>query len=69
MESHDMTANTELLRIPEVARYLAISRGMVYRLMDTGQLSYVKIGKSRRVERRTIEEFIEKNRRGGTISV
>ncbi len=38
-----------LARIPDAAKYLAISRAMVYRLMDRGDLSYVLIGSQRRV--------------------
>jgi len=41
--------NVGLRPVREVARFLAISRSKVYQLMETGELPYVKLGKSRRV--------------------
>ena len=35
--------------INKVARFLSLSRSKVYSLMETGELPYVKLGKSRRV--------------------
>lgn len=54
-----------LLSIKEAARFLAIGRSKLYDLMDRGALSYVKIGKARRVPKRGLAEFAAKNLRGG----
>jgi excisionase family DNA binding protein len=45
----DIVSNDRLLRVPEVARVLAVSRSAVYAWMDKGMLAYLKIGSSRRV--------------------
>lgn len=44
-----------------VAKFLAISRSKVYQLMDSGELPYVKLGKSRRVRWSDVQKLIDKN--------
>jgi excisionase family DNA binding protein len=44
-------------RVEEAGRFLGISRSRVYELMDSGELAYVKIGRSRRIPRRSLIEF------------
>lgn len=51
-----------LMRVPEVARFLGLSRSKVYGLMESGDLGYVKIGKSRRVTRVELLRLIERHR-------
>lgn len=53
-----------LVKVPEVAQMLGISRAMVYKLMDTGRLSYVKLGSARRVEVEAVRRLIDGNRIG-----
>lgn len=48
-----------------VAEYLSLSRSKVYQLMEQGQLPYVKLGKSRRVQWSEVLKLVEQN----TISV
>ena len=54
-----------LVTIPEAADFLRISRAMLYKLMDRGELPYVKIGRSRRVPRRAVVEFAAEALTGG----
>jgi excisionase family DNA binding protein len=49
----------QLRRVPEVAAMLSLSRSKVYQLMESGELPYVKIGRSRRVKHTTVLRFIE----------
>jgi excisionase family DNA binding protein len=49
----------QLARVPEVARFLNVSRSKVYQMMDSGQLRYVKLGKSRRLCWRDVMELVE----------
>ena len=64
-----MQANSKLMdlveggldRVPDVARFLGLSRSRVYSLMDAGQLAYVKIGRSRRIPHRAVVELAAKS--------
>ena len=47
-----------LLKVTEVARQLSLSRSAVYALMDRGELSYVKLGKSRRIRSEAVASLI-----------
>jgi excisionase family DNA binding protein len=48
-------------RIPEVARFLSISRSHVYALMEAGALPYVRIGRSRRIPHRAVIDLAQRN--------
>lgn len=50
-----------LLRAQDVARVLNISRSLAYRLLDTGQIPTVRIGKAVRVKPQDLEEFINRS--------
>jgi excisionase family DNA binding protein len=47
--------------VPDVARYLKMSRSMIYLLMERGELAYVKIGRTRRVRAEDVTKLIELN--------
>lgn len=53
-------------RIPEVARFLGVSRSKVYKLMDSGQIASVRFGKSRRIPQRALYAFAEAALAGAT---
>jgi excisionase family DNA binding protein len=48
----------QLLTIPQAAAKLNISRSTIYRLFDAGELSWVRIGSSRRVKATEINRLI-----------
>lgn len=48
-------------RVEEGARFLKISRSRLYELMSTGELPFVKIGRSRRIPHRAIVELAVKH--------
>lgn len=50
-----------LANVEEAARYLSLSRASVYSLMASGELRYVKIGKSRRIPWDALDELVQKN--------
>lgn len=54
---------TALLKIPEVAAELRVTRSTVYRYIDDGLLPVVHIGPRRltRVEREALADFIRKS--------
>ena len=45
--------------ISAVATFLSLSRSKVYAMMETGQLPYVKFGKSRRVRWSDVTQLVE----------
>jgi excisionase family DNA binding protein len=54
-----------LLRVPEVAARLSMSRGKVYELMRSGALPSVRIDRSRRIRARDLEAFVGSLDSGG----
>ncbi len=53
-----MSSQTILLTAEETARELRIARRRVFELIRVGTLPSVKIGKSRRITRAAIEEYV-----------
>jgi excisionase family DNA binding protein len=56
-------ARTRLFTVKDIADALRISRSSVYRLFDSGELTWVQIGSSRRVRPEDLAQFIEQHRR------
>lgn len=50
-----------LQRISDTARFLGISRSLVYRLINSGVLPTVRIGRSRRIPIRAVHELAATN--------
>ncbi len=50
-----------LRSVPFVANYLSVSRSKVYQMMDAGDLSYVKLGKSRRIPWAAVLKLVEES--------
>ena len=50
--------------IPEVAERLSIGRGLVYRLLNSGELRSLKIGHRRLVARDDLEAYVARLRDG-----
>jgi len=49
------------VKIPAAAAFLGISIAKLYQFMDSGELAYVKLGRSRRIPRRALVELAERN--------
>lgn len=54
-----------LVTVKEAANYLRLSRATIYNLMESGHMPYVKIGKSRRIPRKSLCDIVSKNITGG----
>jgi excisionase family DNA binding protein len=52
--------NNILMTPAEAAEVLAISRSVVYDLIAKGTLSSIKVGRSRRVLRKSLEDFVNR---------
>lgn len=61
MASVASSTGNGLRRVTEVAGFLGISRSKVYAMMDSGELAYVKLGKSRRVPWDAVLRLVEQN--------
>jgi len=57
----DETNDLRCLKVMKVAELLGISRAQVYKLMEAGQLAYVKIGKSRRIRLDAVRGLVQQN--------
>jgi excisionase family DNA binding protein len=49
-----------LLTVGEVARLMRVSNMTVYRLIKSGQLGAIRVGKNYRLRRRDIERYLSK---------
>jgi excisionase family DNA binding protein len=50
-----------LVRVPEAARFLGLSRSKIYAMMDAGELPFVKFGKSRRIIKADLSRLVERH--------
>lgn len=58
VESSPLTG--EFLTVGEVARYLRVSNMTVYRLVKSGQLPAVRIGRGYRIREDDVHKYLEK---------
>ena len=49
-----------ILTIPEVARYLKISKSKIYSLVSKEEIPHLKIGRSVRILRKDLQTWMEK---------
>ncbi len=50
----------EILTIPEVARYLKLSKSKVYYLVQAGEIPHLKIGRNVRIRETDLKKWIDK---------
>lgn len=53
-----MNEGTLLYRVEDAARLLGVGRSTIYGLLAAGELASVKIGRSRRVSRRELDDYV-----------
>ncbi len=49
-----------ILTIPEVARYLKISKSKIYRLLSKNEIPHIKIGRNVRIRQTDLRIWVEK---------
>ena len=59
--------NKDLMGVEEVAGYLGVGRVTVYRWCREGRLPCLKVGKSWRVRREALEDFLKRGERPSTL--
>ncbi len=52
----------DLLSIPELCQELGMGKSWVYRRLRSGEIPSVKLGRSIKVKRADVEEYLEKHR-------
>lgn len=57
-----MDKGHEWLKVPEVAEVLRIARGRAYELVAEGEIPSIRIGRSVRVSRRELEQWLDERR-------
>lgn len=57
-----VSADKLLLRIEEAAKRLGIGRSLMYRLVLSGQVQSVPLGRLRRIPAEALEEYVERLR-------
>ncbi len=53
-------AEDPILTIPEVARYLKISKSKIYRLLSKKEIPHIKIGRNVRIRQIDLQVWVEK---------
>lgn len=59
-----MEEQDDIMTVSEVATYLKISEVTTYKLVQEGKIPAFKIGRSWRIKRSDLKEFIEMKKRG-----
>ncbi len=62
-----MNNGKEIMTVNEVAEFLKISTVTTYRLVQEGKISAFKVGRSWRVKRTDLNEFIEQQKQGERV--
>lgn len=60
-QKHQPIEKLGLMTVDEAIRFTTLSRAKIYRLMDEGDLRYVKIGRARRILRQSAHDLILNN--------
>jgi excisionase family DNA binding protein len=62
-------AEGQLLNLRQAADRLSVSIPTLYRLFESGELAWVKLGKARRVPLSSVLALVVRNTRGGAVGV
>lgn len=63
--SHSRHNAEPLLSVPEAAARLGIGKRSVWRMLDTGELPSIRLGRRRLIDPRDLASLIERRREGG----
>jgi excisionase family DNA binding protein len=54
-----------LMTVEELRRFLAVSRTYAYRMLRDGELPSVRLGRSLRIRKSDLQQFVEEHTEGG----
>lgn len=60
--------NEQLYTIPEVAKYLKMSKSKVYAMVQRGTIPHIRIGKNVRIRDTDLTKWLEKHQEGETVT-
>lgn len=60
MDTTERGSSPDLLKIPEVAAYLRVTRQTVYNLIASGDLHTVKVGTLQRIRATDLEAYLQR---------
>lgn len=61
LKGSPMASGAEFLTVAEVAAQMRVSKMTVYRLVHSGELEAVRVGRSFRVPEQAVQDFLEKS--------
>ncbi len=53
------TIKSDILTVPEVAKYLKMSKSKLYYLIQSGQIPCIKIGRNVRIKESVLQKWLE----------
>lgn len=56
--SKEELAQDGLISVKDACKFLAVSRATAWKLMDRGELPFVRVGGSRRIPRRALTAYV-----------
>jgi|LakMenEpi03Aug12_release.lakeMendotaPanAssembly.Ray.scaffolds.fasta_scaffold2103985_1 excisionase family DNA binding protein len=59
-ETSPMNAPADILTVAEAAKFLRIEKKLLYKLIDTGEISAKRVGRAWRISRDTLVAYINK---------
>mgnify|MGYP003629872079 CR=1 FL=1 len=59
-ETSTMNAPADILTVAEAAKFLRIEKKLLYKLIDTGEISAKRVGRAWRISRDTLVAYIYK---------
>ena len=65
IREHNMSQQSNLLSIPELQNELRVGRSTVYRVLQSGKIRPIKVGRRTLVHREDVEAYIDSLRKGG----
>ena len=64
----DNAVDVSMYRVDQAARFLGVSRRMVYKLIWSGRIQTVRIGRAVRIQRADLESFVADNKKSTIVS-
>ena len=61
MEQQDLLAAPDVLTVSDLQKLLSIGRSTAYRLIESGEIRCIRVGRTIRIPKKFVVDFIEKS--------